>query len=532
MRRDLSDEVNEFNFYSIKSNIEIVECQPIFCTLIELVKIGDLATSKHLLSNETINNKEDLYLVCSEEAITSNQKDMFIFYVHKRVSLFERQRRFRKHIDSLDHFFDKMASELIERGKASWLKFLRVALGQHLSRRNPENLEKQLQIAVSNNQRSCFDLLLNECNGIFGKDTYGIILRSGFCDKLKILKDIISSVLFYHSKVISKIVYLCLKANTCLDDIKSIIPFDRLSNETVQSLCCIAISLNRFDFFKYCIIEKKCDLSDDLIHNTLNLSSELQFFDRFPRRYKKYFERKLILKKDTLGLEELKILTNPPILLSLMKTKEFDDWQYLKNIIFKYLFVREGIILDSKVSWERKRQSLEIFCILIHYSENKQGLQQQDVDSAINSIIQASNNSYRRSFVKYCARLIATLYRYGYGLHEIANSFVYRYYFLIEDAHQLLFKTVLAGCSQKNYNLLMESHTTCFTVMPLWKMCRIVVRNAIRKPYTKNLNHMMKMENLPFFIEKLMNFEKEMESIDIQIIDFSIINDIVHIYNL
>lgn len=524
--------MDQLRYHSIQNKIEIIECQPVFCTLIELAKIGDLASSELLLSNEIINNKEDLCFVCSEEAIASNKKDMFIFYVHKRLSYFAKKRRFKKHIESLEHFFNTLASSLIQRGKTSWLKFLRVALGEYFSRRNPIHLGKQLQVAVSNNQRSCFDFLLNEYDGFFGQDTYATILDSEFCDKYKILRGLLTSISSYQTKMILKIFSLSIKREVCLEGLKEIIPFDQLSNSAIQHLCKVAISSNRLDFLKFCINDRKCDLSDELIHSTLNLSSDLQFFDRFPRRYRRYFEKKLVLKKDTLGLEELKVLTNPSILLSLMKTKEFDDWQYFKNIIFKYLFVREGLILDSKIPFEKRLQSLQAFCILIHYSENKHGLCQQDVDLVINTIIQASNDSYRKSFVKYCTRLIATLYIYGYSLHEFAGSFAYRFYFLIEDAHELLFRIVIEGCSQKNYNLLMASHSSEIKIMPLWKMSRIVVRRSIRKPFSKNLNILIEKENLPFFFRTFVNLDRDLDHLNVSSLKFSLTENNVYIYNL
>ncbi|CAD5117081.1 DgyrCDS5897 [Dimorphilus gyrociliatus] len=458
-----------------------------------------------------------------KEAIRDNRPKVFeflviecLFHLHKTGINFLRS--------SLKLFYINIGHDIIEFDRPKMLEIWEERT-QNLLFKERFLVEKLLRIAAQLNRRECFEILVNFTGLERNYMVFSLIMNSKFEGKIQFMDELLSR--FEDEDQLNQhIVMACLNTEASINDIKQALQLLRMEKLDKKYLSYYVMRCDRHDLLQHVLDIGLIDFSEEDARQSICFPCKFldYLLSRFPDIYKSYFTTILschVMKN---------ILPESSSLLAISQHPQFSGNQFHRNLFFELLFRHASISLLRPNERLNSPKWLHSFCVLLDKSEEFGGFPRRIIDFAFNSLMMASLCLHER-FRLYFSRLISTLVYYGYTFTFL--ELPRRFFDLIkeDEIYGKTLELLIETSGQFNFNYLLKESTGRCRLMTLRAMAIRTIREKIKRPFQKNLKNLVKICNIPFSVENLINPAKQVERVDIPKIDFEIINNKLCIEN-
>ncbi|CAD5117084.1 DgyrCDS5899 [Dimorphilus gyrociliatus] len=487
--------------------------------LFRFIEEGDICQVKKLLLKKLKKLNDSKFLQGLLQTVKEDRKEIFELLIRFKVLAGRPYPRDEKEeLKSIKYILNNVITYLIQYDKPDWLDVtLRISIKIPKDRRELENVNRYLRMAINLNNRQCFVIILKFIRFSKNREAAALILLSNFEDKVDLFLKSISHLLNKECLILP-ILKTCIMHKVKKDDLKSIIPFINLGDKAKSQLCHTTLMNDHMEFFRYAMESKFFEFLGEHVYGTVFYDCTFlqELLDWYGELFKLHLNRLIIDERNTSW-----IMYRWEKMLIIFKHPKIGISQDYINILFESFILKTNDFLGSLPSKNIRQMWLSSFCVLLHCSENKFGLSQHVVNVLFSYLI---NNTagVTHSLAFFYGTLIVTLISYGYTFTELDISDLF-FNVMVEDSIQKrVYTLIMENCNQIHHNILFK-HVNCQpTVMSLKGMARWAVRTSLKRPFQDNLKLLIKKYNLPLNFEKIINLQTEMEVVKLQPVNFFI----------
>lgn len=478
-----------------------------------------------------INDSDERYkmrvtTICLKELARQNNVNLYKIIIRKALGEINRSLQDNCKIHSsvtlLKAFYETTSIDVIYINRSAFLSIIKEETTKLLKPgKDLPCLNWELHQMLASNITDGLSTIVRTIKNCDDWSLFYALLNSNLNEKLDVCKallDKLGSDPYY----LSVIMAICLESDIELTDLISSVNLNKLDTKKRKELFYSALAEERLDFIDYGINKDLFRLEGELLVSSFSSVTFPEFLKKYCHIYKKYITKLLTIRSGCCSDERaLYVLTEPMTLMILLEHEDFRCNSFIKDELFRFLFISCHNLLSSVGRLENRYTLLSAFCLLLDNSENSGGFS-QDVINDVFSVLAFAESEFEITLVDLAIYIATTLISYGYVSTSLDFTEEFTEAWKENTRLRNLLDLLLLVSSQNQFNSLMRKIKGVHTVMTLKGMARHKIRQSIRIPFQKNLECLVVNLNLPYLLQRILNLDYELENLNARKIDFKI----------